>query len=323
VLSDGDLFTCLRNAAEDRDWPWQPSAVIRRHQTERASSGSHAEVVDVADAHGTTHSVFVKVGAESTNCGRFRGGLRGGLRYEDDAQRLARQKAPDSVPEPLGSLTLDSGFAVKFSAAVSHDAVESKAHKLARTVDWLLDFQSRVDPDGVSLLNDHTAQFHGQWAAGFSLIVGSLFERVGLRPSGPPSMNEELLLSDAVHLTDNRLVTLVHGDLYSDNVIESPRGIMVTDWELAARANAAIDLATLVMGWPASTTSPLVDHYVACTARRSGVHPAAVERSVRSARRIVLARVLTCFPPDPVDRKRTRRARRRLLEFEATLGCVR
>jgi hypothetical protein len=55
--------------------------------------------------------------------------------------------------------------------------------------------------------------------------------------------------------------TLVHGDLYPENVLTTQSGVIPVDWEWAGIAAGELDFAALVDGWPESTVSACAVDY--------------------------------------------------------------
>ena len=97
--------------------------------------------------------------------------------------------------------------------------------------------------------------------------------------------------------------TIIHGDYYADNVLFQQGAVYPIDWEQAAVAVGAIDLASLTNGWPDDVSMGCAQHYQ--QARWPAGAPADFPQTLDAARLFVLFRLLGEAPkwPDAAARR--------------------
>jgi hypothetical protein len=134
-------------------------------------------------------------------------------------------------------------------------------------------------------LNEFDAEHFRRWKA---LAARALEEA----PGGDGHALERIITAPEVceALLEKR-TTLVHGELFTGNVLVAPDGsAYFVDWESAGRGPGEIDLAALIVGgWPAATRELCIDAYV--TARHPEGEPPHFRRSLAAAEIYVLHRI--------------------------------
>jgi hypothetical protein len=283
--------------------------VVGRSDPLRSGKRYMVEYVDV-EMDDERLALFAKHGPAVDHHDQFKGGMPGGLSYEARAHDLARSTDPAAIVPRYGLFVDPAGQATLLFARVPLRTPRSSVPEpaVATYASWLGAFQrtagepGTMESSGIFRLDDG---FLWAWLERATDMIGEL--GIGVLPPGLRTA-----YADDVHQLTMDPV-LLHGDLYSDNVLVAADGsIRVVDWELAAIGAGEIDLATLILGRGEHVQRRCIDAYSQC--RFGTTVPSLLERRVLAATRYVLLRILS-IRPRPERLKRYRRRVRLLSEL--------
>lgn len=80
-------------------------------------------------------------------------------------------------------------------------------------------------------------------------------------PAWTPVIDEVLTMAPAIGALLSSRPTLVHGDLYPQNVLYDGEAVVPIDWEWAGMGAGELDFASLLMSWPAATVEACLAAY--------------------------------------------------------------
>jgi hypothetical protein len=278
--------------------------------------GTHAsEFVLARFSDGRMVEFFCKHGkADVAGSEPFRGGLPGGLRYEAAVHETVLRGLVSPAllgfeSDPDGSATL---FFERLENVKGVSESVPKSVGLCAAARWIGAFHrsSETIPTSRSKLNRYAEPFYAQWfdrAMHFLLEDDVSLDYAGLRRSYR-GLVEAMCATECV----------IHGDYYSDQVLES-RGLHVVDWELAAIACGEIDLATITLGRSTELVRQMEYSYV--EARWDGRGDDSFSERLLAARLFLLLRLLGVSKDWPNPKKYRRRVRM-LMDVVESLGAL-
>jgi hypothetical protein len=188
---------------------------------------------------------------------------RSGLAYEAEVYRRLLRPFPESSAELIGSLEGDAGGITVLYLEEIQDALRvsrTPRGNMARASAWIGRFQAdgrRALTDGrADILTRYDSLYYRQWAWRALALNGPLRHESPWLPELCRVFSEELVpgLTDAEQ-------TVIHGELYPNNVLARGETIYPVDWESAAVGPGEIDLASLVEGWPEADRTRCVAAY--------------------------------------------------------------
>jgi aminoglycoside phosphotransferase (APT) family kinase protein len=275
---------------------------MRRSSTPYESSYA-TEVISFQDRMGGTRQYFCKFGRThgAHNAGgsvrSLQGtqhtvhGIRRGVAHEALVYREILARAPARSPRFVGSALLeDSGvqiLVIEYLREALEVAKSTDPLALNRAARWIGSFhgwsKDVVRAGAASFLIDYDAGFLNAWvdrAAQFTdHAVHPWFSSVC--GAARCEMIRPLSISPSV---------VLHGEYYSENVLESNDEIVPVDWESAALGAGELDLAALTFGWPEPQAVEACNAY-ACARWNDGV-PDEFHERLMAARFFVLFRWL-------------------------------
>jgi hypothetical protein len=213
------------------------------------ASSLPSEIVNCLLIDGTSVRVLCKYGVVFEQSSESH---RGGVEYEAmvyrDVLSPARATAPrfyGTFAHPVeGSPCLVMEYvesALRFNETPASDAV-------ARVASWLGGFHKECEAvlsmlSRRGLLHRYGSDYFIGWADRTVKIARALGRKYSWLPPLRDGFGEliPLLLTSGV--------TVAHGELYPHNILLNRRGVFPIDWETAAIAAGAIDVAAAVEGW--------------------------------------------------------------------------
>jgi hypothetical protein len=226
-------------------------SVLQR--TDVSSPHAAAEVV-TCRARGAELSLWCKYGRLDRPGARHRD-----LAYEAEVHRTVLRPL-DVRPRFVGSLAVSETtwlFTEHIADGLAcHSAPDCDA-ALVRAAAWIGRFHARSAAFVASGAADRVERHEPAAEALRAARVADAAARVGASwvarlVDGLATVLDEALTADA---------TVVHGDYYCDNVLDTPRGPAVVDWEWAAVGIGELDLDCLIDSWPEATAERCVAAY--------------------------------------------------------------
>jgi hypothetical protein len=297
------LASRLRATLDPELLAGRPVDVIDRAVPPHVGKRYRAEFVHVALGDERL-DLFVKHGPAIDVDDPFKGGMPGGLSYEAVAHEQAQRTYPHSTARAYGLYVDGSGDAtLLFERVILRHGEPAEPISIDDYAAWLGRFQRTYSLSARGKEREVftiTRSFLGMWLERAEATIHSLgFEAL------PPTT--AALYEDDVRCLTTVDPVLLHGDFYSDNVLQAADGTLrIIDWELAAMGAGEIDLATLLLGRSDRTQQACVAAYV--ESRYDHSAPRLIARRLLAARTYVLLRILS-IPPRP---ERTKRYLRRL-----------
>jgi hypothetical protein len=223
------------------------------------SSTFPAELTTCALGDGSPVRLFIKYSG-GTNHNAY--GHRGGIEYEASIyQRLL---------EPLGALVpkchgLHQDSAGGYSWLVLEDlegavGVHWDPTNLPRAAAWIGNFHAACEgylasTKRLTWLNAHSVEYFREWASRTVAFSNGLTHADGwLQHVAHHAEQTFGLLCEGPS-------TVIHGEYYRCNLLARDGKVFPVDWESAARSNGAIDLASLIEGWPEPQQQACIESY--------------------------------------------------------------
>lgn len=259
-----------------------PVVLLSRQPNPYGSSFPSEIITCRVDGEGT-HKLLVKYDADSEHTGH---GYWGGVAYEAVVYRDLLQTLGGSMPRFYGTYIGSAGRTWLVLEYLNESLRVNKVPgRMPRAARWLGAFHARgadhlrnasCEASPVRHLNTYDASYYQGWARRTAQYAASLNDKYPWLPT--LCTRAQALLPILAEGTP----TFIHGEYYPHNILVRGGTIYPVDWQSAAVARGAVDLASLTEGWDAATTGACERAY--CQARWSGEPPAGFERTLRAAR---------------------------------------
>jgi hypothetical protein len=268
--------------------PPRGSVTVLEREPSPYASTFPIEVVTCRMSGGSLLRLFCKYAAGRDHNAH---GHRGGVAYEADVYRRVLEPRGAATPRFYGSFAAGpDGHDCLIVEYIDHcswvgDATDSGA--MGSAARWIGAFHAANEGRGLGaappLLNVYDAEYYRGWSRRTLQFAGC----------HEPSTWLELLcerFEEALEPLLGPPPTIIHGEYYPENVLYRNGAVYPVDWESAAVAAGAIDLATLTDGWPAEVVGQCESEYR--RARWAGEAPAGFDRTLLTARLYLLFRWL-------------------------------
>ena len=241
------LTATLRNGDGQR-----PVRVLNR-RPHRFMSTFPNEIVTCLLPNGRRRRVFIKYEGD-----RFHDcfGHRGGVAYEARVYRQLLNSVPEFHPKCLGAhhdpracgtwLILEFVYRAVRVSDLSYHRSKAQACARVQSAQWLARFHAECEPSvhnpAFSFLKRYDAEYYRGWASRtfeFAAPLRSRFPWLTAFEDCGDTWFAPLLTAPQ---------TLIHGEFYARTVLVREEKLFITDWESAAIAPGAVDLATLSEG---------------------------------------------------------------------------
>jgi len=222
-------------------------------------SSSYTEIVTLACADGPRRELFLKYDRDPDPEPR----CRYGIAYCGQVhERLVRRMSLPHVPclglvaagsPPVALLVFEHlAGALRVNETDDDAGVIAAAEWCGRLHAWGM---ARADDPALSFLVRHDRATYRGWAT----RARSLAAAIGPVPPWLARLYTEFESLAAALVTAEQ--TTIHGDFGPQNVLWRDGAAYPVDWESAAVGPGAIDLATLLFGWPGDTVHRATDAY--------------------------------------------------------------
>lgn len=309
----GPLLAGLRSLGAAQAVPFDATCIVDRRPNEYASSAP-TEIVTLGLPDGARRELFVKYGGGADDAvPRYRHGVA----YCAAVQRRLVERLPLPHVAALGLVhvgdppvpALVSEYlagALRVAEAPDDSGMVAAAEWCGRLHTW--GQEARQDP-GLAFLVRYDLDFYRAW--------GDRALSLARAAGGAPGWLERICATwrDRAAALADAIPTVIHGEFGAQNVLWRDGVIRPVDWESAAIGAGEIDLATLLLGWPARTAETCIAAYW----RARGVQPPSDFRAVWTAAMLYTG-LRWLAPPGAGDHRAFTRSLRLLEETAATLS---
>lgn len=277
--------------------PRGEDAAIEMREPGGGESSHARELVSLRWSDGQTQRVLIKYDPPSPVPSPS--GLRTGVVYESYVYRHVLPRFEVKAPVCLGHWTDEGSGLTALAVRYLEDSASSVGmpytEQFARIAEVIGGIQRRVDTDRATV-----------WRSGLNIYTGGVLRCWALRTQAferrtragrewIPSLVSRL--PRLIDILQSAPPTLVHGDLYQDNVTVVDGQPWLFDWEEAALAPGELDLATLTHDWHDEVVQAAADAYV--RARWPAGAPSDFGARFEAARMFVIFRLLGEAPGWP------------------------
>jgi hypothetical protein len=279
-----------------------PITVVNR-QANGYASYYPSEIVTCSLQHGAILSVLVKYGSIPNPQADT---PLSGTAYEAAVYRQVLQPEVASTPIYCGAYVDPATGATWLLLRYLEEGVRASVGyvqgvAMGLAAEWIGRFHAagelRLTQMALPFLTVYAADYYVQWAA-----RALRFEKPHARHYGWLAELCRRFAAVSVYLQEQP-ATIIHGDYYADNVLFQQGAVYPIDWEQAAVAVGAIDLASLTNGWPDAVSMECEQRYQ--QSRWPAGAPSDFPQTLDAARLFVLFRLLGEAPnwPDAAARR--------------------